>query len=258
MLRADLVSVGAARVCFGHRSVGANILEGVRDLQDGLELPLIRIVEFGADDRSDGSGILLSAKVGRNEDPASKCEDFRRILGELRGRVDVALLKFCYVDIGDGSDPREIFNVYSHTLGDLKRTYPDITFVHVTAPLRTVDRGPGVWVRESLGRRNRAKHANVRRGEFNRLLKQRYSGEQIFDLADCESTYPDGRRESFSLNGVRHDALVPAYTNDGGHLNVVGRKYVAAAFIHAIAEALANRTRDTWPLSKVANDGAVR
>ena len=257
MLRADLGSVSSARVLFAHQSVGANILDGVRDLQSTLKSPPIRAVELGAEESADGSGVLLHARIGQNQFPASKCEDFRRVLGELRGRIDVALLKFCYVDFNHESDPGEIFSVYSRTLDDLKQAYPDIAFVHVTAPLRTVERGHGIWILESLGRRNRAKHANARRGEFNDLLMGRYSRDPVFDLAGCMSTHPDGRRESFTMNGVRHEALVPAYTDDGGHLNALGRKHVAAEFIQAIAAALAHRTQLAMPVSKVANDGAA-
>jgi lysophospholipase L1-like esterase len=126
-------------------------------------------------------------------------------------------------------------------MDDLKQRHPEVAFVHVTAPLRTVDRGAGVWVRERIGRRNRSKHANARRGEFNRLLRVRYAGEPVFDLAACQSTPADGRCESFRLEGAEHHALVPAYTDDGGHLNEAGRRHIAAEFIHAIAAALASR-----------------
>jgi len=60
------------------------------------------------------------------------------------------------------------------------------------------------------------------RGEFNRLLRERYAEDPIFDLAAVTSTYPDGRRETFTLDGKTYESLVPAYTDDGGHLNAVG------------------------------------
>jgi hypothetical protein len=65
----------------------------------------------------------------------------------------------------------------------------------------------------------------------------------MFDLAAVMSTYPDGRRESFRLDGNTYDSLVPAYTDDGGHLNAVGRTHAAAGLVRSIANAL--RTRDT-------------
>jgi hypothetical protein len=243
-LKADLLAISTARVYFGHQSVGRNILDGLEDLQRGLGQSVVRVVELGSPGATEAGGILLHSRVGQNQQPATKCDDFRRILDqELRGSVDVALFKFCYVDFNDTSDVAAIFDAYSRTMDDLKRRYPKIVFVHVTAPLRTVDRGPGVWIRERLGRRNRGKHANVRRGEFNHLLKERYSADPVFDLAASMSTHPDGRRESFRMNGTAWYSLVPAYTDDGGHLNAVGRKHVATEFVRAIAAAVRSRQR---------------
>jgi hypothetical protein len=205
---------------------------------------VIRVGELGSLDVSGDHGVLLHTKVGKNEQPVSKCQDFQRILDQqLAGRVDVALFKFCYIDFNDTSDVDAIFQTYSRTMDELKQRHPDIIFIHVTAPLRSVDRGPGVWAREMLGRPNRVKLANVSRNEFNRRLKERYPADPIFDLAAVMSAYPDGRRESFKLDGNTYDSLVPAYTDDGGHLNAVGRTHAAAEFVRSIADAL--RARDT-------------
>jgi len=238
-LQAGLEQVASKRVYFGHQSVGGNIMDGLADLQTQAARPHIRIGELGALAVADEQGVFLHSAVGKNSQPASKCEDFRRILDqELHGRIDVALFKFCYIDFSDASNVDEIFATYARTMDDLKQRHPGIVFIHVTAPLRTVDSGPGVWVREMLGRPNRTKLANVRRNEFNRRLQERYAGDPIFDLAATMSTYPDGRRESFKLDGVAYYSLVPAFTNDGGHLNEVGRTYAAAALVQSIAAAL--------------------
>ena len=243
-LKADFDRVSSARVYFGHQSVGGNIMDGLADLQGQLGQPVIRVGELGSLDISGDHGVLLHTKVGKNEQPVSKCQDFQRILDQqLAGRVDVALFKFCYIDFNDTSDVDAIFQTYSRTMDDLKQRHPDITFIHVTAPLRSVDRGLGIWAREMLGRPNRAKLANVSRNEFNRRLKERYPADPIYDLAAVMSTYPDGRRESFKMDGNTYDSLVPAYTDDGGHLNAVGRTHAAAEFVRSIANAL--RTSDT-------------
>jgi hypothetical protein len=242
-LAADFQRVGAARIYFGHQSVGANVLSGVAELQRQLDTPAIRVAELGTLTADDGQGVLLHTAIGANGKPDSKCQDFRQVLDQkLQGRVDVALFKFCYIDFEDGSDVPAIFDTYARTMDDLKQRYPDVLFIHVTAPLRSVDSGPGVWVRELLGRRNRAKHANAARNEFNRLLRERFAGDAIFDLAAAMSTYPDGRRESFKLDGKVYESLVPAWTDDGGHLNALGAPHVAARFIGGIADAL--RARD--------------
>jgi lysophospholipase L1-like esterase len=235
---ADLERVGAARVYFGHQSVGANILQGLEDLQAGLGQPVIRVAPPGVFDVGDGRGAFLHSAIGRNEHPDSKCDDFRRVLDQLHGQIDVALFKFCYVDFSDTSDAETVFAAYARTMDELKRRYPDVVFVHVTAPLRTVDGGPGVWLREALGRRNRAKHANARRNEFNAALRARYAGEPVFDLAAIEVMRPDSVRETFRLAGRTYDALVPAYTDDGGHLNEAGRVRAAAGLVGTLAESL--------------------
>ena len=234
---ADVAAVSSKRVYFGHQSVGGNVLAGLDDLQRSLKGPVIRVGEIGAVDGQDGHGILLHTAIGKNEDPVAKCQDFRSVLGRLQGNVDVALFKFCYIDFSDQSDVDEVFSTYARTMDDMKQQYPDVTFIHVTAPLRTVDRGPGVWAREMLGRPNRQKIANVRRNEFNRLVRERYAADPIFDLAAVMSTYPDGRRETFTWGGQEYYSLVPAYTYDGGHLNEVGRSYAAAGLVRSIAAA---------------------
>jgi hypothetical protein len=238
-LKADFDRVSSARVYFGHQSVGGNIMDGLADLQGQLGNPVIRVGELGSLDASGDHGVLLHTKVGKNEQPVSKCQDFQRILDQqLAGLVDVALFKFCYIDFSDTSDVDAIFQTYSRTMDELKQRHPEIIFIHVTAPLRSVDRGLGIWAREALGRPNRTKLANVRRNEFNRRLKERYPADPIFDLAAIMSSYPDGRRESFKLDGNTYDSLVPAYTDDGGHLNAVGRTHAAAGLVRSIANAL--------------------
>ena len=241
-LRADFDSAASVRVYFGHQSVGGNIVDGLADLQRPMREPLLHVGELDSLSVPRGRGVLLHTKVGENGKPASKCEDFRRILDDrLSGQVDVALFKFCYIDFSDTSDVDAIFSTYARTMDDLKQRHPEITFIHITAPLRTVDRGLGVWVREMLGRRNRSKLANVSRNEFNRRLVEKYSADPIFDLAGVMSTFPDGRRESFEIDGKAYYSLVPAYTDDGGHLNTVGRTYAAAELIRSIAAAVRER-----------------
>ena len=243
-LRRDLQVVSTQRVYFGHQSVGGNIVAGLADLQAELAVPILRVGELGSLEIPGDQTFLLHTAIGENSKPASKCEDFRRILDtKLSGRIDVALFKFCYIDFNDRTDVASIFATYATTMDELKLKHPEITFIHVTAPLRSIDRGPGVWVREMLGRTNRTKLANVRRNEFNRLLRERYPDEPVFDLEATMSTYPDGRRETFNVGGVLYFSLVPGYTDDGGHLNAVGRTRAAADLIHSIAEAVRTRGR---------------
>jgi hypothetical protein len=54
--------------------------------------------------------------------------------------------------------------------------------------------------------------------------------EALFDIAEVESTLPQGKRNFFMHGGDTIDTLTQAYTTDGGHLNESGRQQVAAAF----------------------------
>ena len=67
--------------------------------------------------------------------------------------------------------------------------------------------------------------ANIKRNEFNKLIRKEYAGkEPVFDLAEMESTHPDGRRGAFSKDGKTYYSMIPDYTHDGGYLNEKGRK----------------------------------
>lgn len=257
-LAADFKLTSSARVFFGHQSVGANIVSGIEDLQAQVGEPRIRIAKLGSIEIPDGQGIFLHTAIGQNEQPISKCQDFRRILTEdLDGRVDIALFKFCYIDFDDKSDVDAIFATYSKTMDELKQKYPNTAFIHVTTPLRSIEGGLGTWAREIMGRPNRTKLANAKRNEFNRLLRERYSTDPIFDLAASMSTYPDRRRESFRINGTVYYSMVPGYTDDGGHLNTVGRTYAAADLVHTIAETMRAASKQggaTGPMAGSAAD----
>ncbi len=79
---------------------------------------------------------------------------------------------------------------------------------------------------------------NVRRDEYNRLLRATYAGrEPIFDLARIESTAPDGRLVTVTWDGITVPAMAPEYTVDGGHLNALGRQRAAREFIAVLAQA---------------------
>lgn len=231
----DLAALHNSRIFFGHQSVGGNIMEGLADLQKDSKHPLA-IINYG-DPIDRPGGYILHTAVGKNEQPDSKCDDFRRIIDqELGDNLDIALLKFCYIDINGDTDVNKMFEYYQTTLDGLKHRHPGITFVHVTAPLRHSPGGFGVWIREVLGRPNHSKLANIKRHEFNELMLNTYKGDPIFDLAASQSTYPDGSRESFEMNGKTYYGLIGAYTYDGGHLNATGRSHVAAAMIKRLAQ----------------------
>jgi hypothetical protein len=237
-LRADLERVARERIYFGHQSVGANLLEGVEALAAQAGVP-VRLVRVGR------AGELPPATFGHtlveeNGKPLKKLESFRTALGD--AQVDVALLKFCYVDIDADSDAKALFARYRDTINDLRRTHPHTVFVHVTLPLTTVQTGWKALAKRLLGRAPYGTVENVRREQYNRLLREAYAGrEPLFDLARVESTGPDGTPVRVQWDGVVAPALYPAYTEDGGHLNAQGRQRAARELIAVLAAARAPR-----------------
>ena len=79
---------------------------------------------------------------------------------------------------------------------------------------------------------------NVLRNAFNEKLRERVAGEPLFDLAKVESTRADGSSSSFAQGGQQQHSLAQEYTDDGGHLNALGRRRAAIEFVRVLAGAL--------------------
>ncbi len=224
------------RIYFGHMSVGNNVIEGIVDL--AKENPEIRlnIVET-----SSQSGFNLPifghSPIGNNGDPKSKIHAFADFMDSgLGNRAEIAFFKFCYIDILSTTDVAVVFNTYKDTMANMKMKYPGVVFVHVTAPLRVVQTGFLVPIKKIIGRPVGGYGDNIKRNQFNDLLRKEYKGKDpIFDLAGIESTFPDGRRAAFDSEGKTYYALAADYTQDGGHLNDSGRKFVAEQLLIFLA-----------------------
>jgi len=70
------------------------------------------------------------------------------------------------------------------------------------------------------------KHDNKTRSLFNTELRKRL-GDSVFDLAAMQATRPDGSKVSFNSGDAIYELMNPDYTDDGGHLNAIGRQVVA-------------------------------
>ena len=219
------------RVLFAHQSVGQNILEGVASLagQAGVQLPVTKLQESGA---TNGAGIVHFF-VGQNEDPASKLKDFAKTLEEGKAKAaDVALVKFCYIDFKENSNAKALAEQYSSTLDRLSQQCPNTHFVAVTAPLTVVQTGPKAWVKRLLGRTPSGLADNLRRREFNDLIRIQYGQSgRLFDLAKIESQDSG----SYEYQNRPIETLNPSFTYDDGHLNEYGRKVVATQLVKYLA-----------------------
>lgn len=241
-IQTDLTTLQTSRIFFGHQSVGQNIIDGIQDIFNKNPNHTFPILELATTENYP-PGYLLHSAVGENTKLLSKCYDFKRIINDqLADKINIALLKFCYIDINKDSEVNELFNEYKNIMDELTINHPDITFIHVTVPVRYTASGFGVWIREVLGRPNNSKLENIKRNEFNALILETYKNKPIFDLAGSSSTYPDGKRETFIKDGITYNSLIGDYTNDGGHLNEKGRVKVAQDFIQELAAIIKNNT----------------
>ena len=227
-----LKNLSGRKIYFGHQSVGNNILGGVGDIlkeNPQVKLNIVKISEPAALN----SPILLHSFIGENENPESKINDFAKNVEKgIGNNADVALFKFCYVDINRMTDVERLFLAYKDTMERLKAKYPKTKFVHVTAPLTIPESSAKAFLKGLIGKEDN----NIKRNFFNEMLRKEYGGKGIlFDLAEIESTYPDGARAFFTSGGKKNYTLVPDYTDDGGHLNEKGRKVVASEFLRFLS-----------------------
>lgn len=233
----SIVQLSGKKIFFGHQSVGFNIIDGIGDLFNQTSVKKLNIMET-RNPADFNQPVFAHAKIGANCDPSSKLADFEKILFSGVGdKVDMAFFKFCYVDITAGSDVEKIFREYAATMSQLKKRYPKVTFVHITVPLTTINKGLKAKIKTMIGRGNRGDYDdNIKRNEFNSRLINEYGGkEPVFDLASIEATAPDGRVESFSAGGKPYTALYPAYSSDGGHLNENGRRKIAEKLLQSLS-----------------------
>jgi hypothetical protein len=239
----QLERLARLRIFFGHQSVGGNILGATPDVFAAAGVAAPEIVES---EKAVASGpLILHSYIGRNGDPLGKLAEFDRIIRSGVGdSVDVAVFKFCYVDVHEGDDIDALFAAYRDTLAALERDYPDVTFLYLTVPLTTEFGGPFERakrrVKDLLGRENIFVPAhNVAREELNALIRAEFGDSgRFFDIAAVQSTGADGNRQVRSHGGSVYFAMEDVLASDPGHLNSGGGAIVASAFLATVADAV--------------------
>jgi hypothetical protein len=236
----QIASLTTKKILFGHQSVGNNIINGIRDLANADPRVKLKIVK-SSDPQSIPGPALVEFNVGENGNPQSKIDSFTAVLDKGMGaQGGIAMFKLCYVDIVSATDVGNIAAAYHKAVYALKSKYPSLDIVHVTVPLTAEEPAAKAWVRRLLGRATHAE-LNVKRNQFNDLIRSRYAGvDPIFDLAEVESTHGDGSRSFFVRGNDRIYTLAPEYTVDGGHLNEPGR-YMAAQKMLLVCSQLGTR-----------------
>ena len=230
----QISSLETKRIFFGHQSVGNDIVHGIRDIMDEDRRLKLNLVA-SADPQSMSLPAFVESPIGENRNPASKDKAFADILAKGMGsQGGIAMYKYCYVDIGLDTDVQQLFDNYRRQMTDLKSRYPSLTVVHITVPLTTDDPGPKTWIKTMIGRPT-SRDVNLKRNQFNSLLRKYYATEPIFDLARVESTHLDGTRSYVMIQGQKVYTLASEFTTDGGHLNQAGRRAAAQTLLQVLA-----------------------
>jgi hypothetical protein len=229
--------IANSRIFFAHQSVGENIVDGLKSLPeaDGATLRLVSV-----DEAAPSGPAFIHARLGHNGDPKSKTDAFEQALDAGLGTtVDLAFQKYCYADFEATTDVKAVFGYYKQASERIQRRFPELSVVHVTAPLVTVQSGPRATIKRWIGRVPDYYIENAVREEFNQLMRAEYaSSGRLFDLARLESSPQGASPQPILFRGRTLYTLQPEYTTDGGHLNSPTRQWIASELVTFLARFL--------------------
>lgn len=232
---AEWKALAARRIFFGHQSVGANVVQGLAEVIAAHPEVELKVVE--SKDLTNAGAGFYHATVGRNGNPDEKVEEFARLAASgLRDPGSVGMVKYCYVDVLQHTDPNALFASYRHRIEEVKAANPDLTIVHFTMPLTVVEDRWTYWKRKVRGW-DSDRDKNIIRNRYNALLRSTYAGrEPVFDIAALESMRPDGSAYGFRKGREFMYVLAPELTADGAHLNEAGRRMMAEQLVVFLAK----------------------
>lgn len=221
-------------IYFGHRSVGENIIAGINKIISENAKNAIIIKEYINKDTIEAN-YFLHSNIGENGYPQSKFDEFTNIIGNLAKRnLNIAMMKLCFVDITKNTNIEVVFNSYVKMIDTLQQKYPKIKFIHFTVPLKSEPSLFNKLKDKIKGNDNYDPQDNLARNRYNELVFSKFPKADIFDLAGVESTFPNGKRESIIVDGRPCYTLIKDYSDDGGHLNELGKKIVSEKLIQKI------------------------
>ncbi len=234
-LEANLRTISRARIYFGHHSVGDNMLSGVRQIANELGSADIQIVKFEPGATLPES-FLAHSRVGTNKDPLSKLEGFARVLDDKAlARLDLALMKFCYVDFEPSTDVSSLYDRYRAQLQELETRFPGVCFLHATVPLKVHSTSFKNRIKRLLQQPVWEDDSNARRCEFNELLRNDFQEARVVDIARVEAT---GSQTTLAEGGHHTPFMRADLSNDGGHPNELGERCLAAEMLTKLGDNL--------------------
>jgi hypothetical protein len=237
----SLKTIAKTRIFFGHQSVGNNIIEGIKSLHNKNSSDSINFIELPAENPLTPP-FFLHKRIGKNRDPKNKCDEFKIVVNDLAREIDIAILKFCYIDISAKTDVEELFNYYKQTVSEIRKQNTHVTIIHTTVPLISKSGGDKskknqviTYIKRVLGQLPSFDADNIKRNEYNNLLREYFKTEPIIDIAKAEAFHDSDKEVSFCHRKKNYQCMYNGYTNDGGHLNKLGQKKVAENFVKVLA-----------------------
>lgn len=223
-------------IYFGHKSVGNNVIEGIKEIAHANNISNLSIYKLDEDEKLT-QNYFVHSSIGKNGDPISKIKEFQKNIELLTNKnLKVAMMKFCFADFDNNSDINGIFQTYVTATDSIKNKYPNLHVIHFTVPLKAEKSFLGKLKAFAKGESDKNFYDNLARNKYNDLICSNFSAENIFDIAKIESTYSDGEREIKNIDGEHCYFLINEYSRDGSHLNEFGQKLVANELINCIAK----------------------
>ena len=220
----DVEPLRLRKVYFGHKSVGGNIVAGIRRISD-INLR----TAYNQPEQNDqslrttieqltGGPAFVEHDIGSDGLPFNKIASFERFMNDIiRDHVEIAFFKFCYMDFDAQTDVQALITAYKEAMDRLHARFPQVIFAHFTVPLY----------------HRAASFDNNKREQFSQWVRETYKSK-VFDLATIESVDPNGK------TALSHDnvtiAMADEWTDDGGHLNEAGQNRMAGALIAFLAQ----------------------
>lgn len=220
-------------VLFGHQSVGNNIIQGLSKIvTNEAELNFVKITpfeEFISNNKiSPDSLYIIHFRVGTNKFPYVKLEDFEEKFNQLE-KIDVALMKFCYADVGVNTNLDKLLAAYKDTMLRLQKKNPNTSLLYTTIPVTSKSKGIKNVIKKLIGKKDN----NISRYKLNRKIRDT-AEDKLFDIALIETN--DENKNTYKNAQYLDDDL----TYDGGHLNELGSRILAMELIKTLDNILNN------------------
>ena len=123
-------------IYFGHKSVGNNIIKGIRAIASENKRNDLIIYRLDEEEKLP-ENYFVHSSIGKNGDPISKIREFQTNIDSLiKENLKIAMMKFCFADFDNNSDIDGVFQTYVTTIDSIKNDYPDLIIIHFTIPLK--------------------------------------------------------------------------------------------------------------------------